>query len=166
MAQKDSICVIPTKSKSKIPKTHSYPIGAKAISDALADVPQHELLEVNFWFLKSSAKDHVTAIPYQVLRVSYSGPAHFFSASKSMAENGVLDAKWSILVHPVPRPLKHIVQGKLMAEALPKIRHWLISNVHSLDREGFHALTFSFDELKNEITSEETASSEFTTERS
>jgi len=155
MAQKDSICVIPTKSKSKIPKTHSYPIGAKAISDALADVPQHELLEVNFWFLKSSAKDHITAIPYQVLRVSYSGPAHFFSASKSMAENGVLDAKWSILVHPVPRPLKHIVQGKLMAEALPKIGHWLISNVHSLDREGFHALTFSFDELKNEITSEE-----------
>ena len=157
--------MIPTKSKSKIPKTHSYPIGPKAISDALADVPQHELLEVNFWFLKSSAKDHVTAIPYQVLRVSYSGPAHFFSASKSMAENGVLDAKWSILVHPVPRPLKHIVQGKLMAEALPKIGHWLISNVHSLDREGFHALTFSFDELKNEITSEETASSEFTTER-
>ena len=158
--------MIPTRSKSKIPQTHSYPIGAKAISDALADVPQHELLEVNFWFLKSSAKDHVTAIPYQVLRVSYSGPAHFFSASKSMAENGVLDAKWSILVHPVPRPLKHIVQGKLMAEALPKIGHWLISNVHSLDREGFHALTFSFDELKNEITSEETASSEFTTERS
>ena len=157
--------MIPTKSKSKIPKTHSYPIGAKAISDALTGVPQRELLNIEFWFRGRSVKDHGTTVPYQVLHVSYSGPMHFFSLSKSMAENGYYDPRWTIRVHAVPRPLKHIVQGKLMAEALPKIRHWLVSNVHSLDREGFHALTFSFDELKNEITSEETASSEFTTER-
>jgi hypothetical protein len=82
-----------------------------------------------------------------------------------MAENGYYDPDWTIEVYAVPRPLKHIVQGKLIAEALPKIRHWLISNAYALDREGSHSLTFSFDELKNEITPEETASFEFTTER-
>jgi hypothetical protein len=89
----------------------------------------------------------------------------FFSASKSMAENGYYDPNWTIAVYAVPRPLKHVIQGKLIPEALPKIRAWLISNVHSLDREGFHALTFSFDELKNEIMSEGTASLQWNTER-
>lgn len=156
--------MIPTR-KSTIPKTHSYPIGFKAMSDALSGVPQHELLKVEFSFWKSLIRDHGTAIPYQVLCVSYSGPMHLFSGSKSMAEKGRYDAKWAIKVYPVPRPLKHVVQGKLIAEALPKIRDWLISNVHSLEREGSHALTFSFDELKNEITSEETACLDWKTER-
>jgi hypothetical protein len=145
--------VIPTKSKSKIPKTHSYPLGAKAISDALIDVPQLELLGIEFWFSRRWGKDNGTSVPYHVLRVFYSGPTHFYGP------------RWAIRVHPVPRHLKHAIQGKLIAEALPKVRDWLISNVHSLDREGLHALTFSFDELNNEITSEETTSSEFATER-
>jgi hypothetical protein len=165
MAHDDNIFVIPTRSKSKIPQTHPYPLGAKAISDALIDVPQRELLCIEFRFPRRWGKDSGTLVPYQVLRVSYSGPTHFFSASKSMAEKGRYDAKWAIQVYGVPRPLKHVLQGKLIAEALPKIRDWLISNVHSLDREGSHALTFSFDELKNEIVSGETTSSEFATER-
>jgi hypothetical protein len=165
MAHDDNIFVIPTRSKSRIPQTHSYPLGAKAISEALIDVPQRELLKIEFHFYKHLVKDRATGVPYPALRVSYSGPTHFFSASKSMAEMGYYDARWAIRVHAVPRPLKHVIQGKLIAEALPKVRDWLISNVHSSDREGFHALTFSFDELKNEIALEETASSEFATER-
>jgi hypothetical protein len=88
-----------------------------------------------------------------------------FSASKSMAENGYYDPDWTIAVYAVPRTLKHVIHGILVPEALPKIRRRLISNVHSLDRERFHALTFSFDELKKEITSEETASLQWNTER-
>jgi hypothetical protein len=86
-----------------------------------------------------------------VLSASYSGPGRF--------------SGWTIFVHPVPRTLKYGIQGKLTSEALPKIRDWLASNAHSLDREGGHHLTFYFDELKDEITSEETSSTEWTTER-
>jgi hypothetical protein len=75
-------------------------------------------------------------------------------------------AGWTVEVDAVPRPLKHVIQGQLIAEALPKIRKWLISNDHSLEREGGHQLTFYFDELKNEVTSEENSSPQWDTERS
>jgi hypothetical protein len=157
--------VISTKSKSKIPKTHSWPIGAKAISDALKDTQQYELLEIRFRFWAGFMNDRGKGFPYPVLCVAYSGPKNFFSGSNWMAEKGYYDPKWEIVVYPVPRLWKHVIKGMLIAEALPKIRGWLISNVHSMGREGSHALTFQFDELKNEITSEETASSEWNTER-
>ncbi len=143
--------MIPTRYKSKIPSTVSYPLGAKAISDALTGVPQEELLTIEFWFWKFAR--HGTHVPYPVLRAKYSGESRYNVA------------QWTIRVDAVPRALRHVVQGKLTAEALPKIRDWLISNVHSLDREGYHALTFFFDELKSEITSNESSSSEWETER-
>jgi hypothetical protein len=143
--------VIPTAYKTKIPKTLSYPVGSKAISEALTGVPQRELLKVCFWHLKGFAKDRVMGAPFRVLSASYSGP-------------GTLSG-WTIYVHPVPRTLKHAIQSKLTSEALPKIKDWLVSNAHSLDREGGHQLTFYLDELKDEITSEETSSSESNTER-
>jgi hypothetical protein len=144
--------VIPTGYKTKIPRTHSYPLAAKAISDALIGVPQRELLKIDFRFWKGFAKDRVIGAPYRVLSASYSAPSSPFGG-------------WAVNVHAVPRLLKQVIEGKLIAEALPKIRDWLISNDHSSEREGGHQLTFYFDELKNEITSEETSSSEWDTER-
>jgi hypothetical protein len=146
--------MIPTGHKTKIPSTHSYPLGAKAISDALIDVPQHELLKINFDFYRGFAKDRVPGAPFRVLSASYFG-----STSLSLAE-------WIVEVHAVPRPLKHVIQGKLITDALPKIRGWLISNDHSSEREGGHYLRFYFDELKKEVTSEETSSPQWDTERS
>jgi hypothetical protein len=143
--------VIPTEYKSKIPKTLSYPVGAKAISAALADVPQRELLKIKFVYWKGFVKDRVIGAPNRVLEASYSGP-------------GVLSG-WTIDVFPVPRPFKHVIQVKLIAEALPKATAWLKSNFHSTDREGGHHLTFSYDELKNEIIAEERSSTDWQTER-
>jgi hypothetical protein len=140
--------LIPTGYKTKIPRTHSYPLGAKAISDALIGVPQCELLKIEFHFWKGFAKNRVSGAPFRVLSACYSGRSG-----------------WSIDVHAVPRPLKHTIQGKLASEALPKMRDWRLSNPHSLDREGGHRLTFYFDELKDEVTSEEASTSEWSTER-
>lgn len=142
--------MIPTGYKDQIPKTHSYPLGAKAISDALAGVPQFDLLKINFFrtwqgFAKNRASTYVLLI------VSYDG--YGFSLG------------WTIQVSPVPRPLKHEAQVKLIAEALPQIRKWLQSNPHSNDREGGHRLTFFFDELSGQLTSEEHSSAEWRTER-
>ena len=109
--------MIPTGHKKKIPSTHSYPLGAKAISDALIDVPQRELPKINFDFYTGFAKDRVPGAPYRVLSASYSGST-FLSL-----------AGWIVEVHAVPRPLKHVIPGKLIADALPKIREWLISTI-------------------------------------
>ncbi len=143
--------MIPTGYKTRIPKTLSYPLGAKAISDALIGVPERELLKINFWFWKGFAKDRVPGAPYRVLSASYSGPGRM--------------SGWIVRVYAAPRALKHKIQSKLISEALPKMRGWLRSNFHSSEREGGHQLTFYFDELKDEITSEETSSSEWNTER-
>jgi hypothetical protein len=148
--------MIPTRHKTKIASTHSYPLGANAISDALIGVPQRELLKINFGFWKGFAKDRVVGAPYRVLSAWYSGSTFTFWSL----------AGWTIEVDAVPRPLKHVIQGKLIADALPKIREWLISNDHSSEREGGHYLTFYFDELKNEVTAQETSSPQWDTERS
>jgi len=58
--------IIPTQHKSKIPHTLSYPIGAKAISEALWGVPQFPELTVHFSFWNRLARHHETATPYCV----------------------------------------------------------------------------------------------------
>jgi hypothetical protein len=157
--------VLPTAYRAKIPSALSYPIGAKAISDALFDVPQRELLTITFRLQTRWKRRDGTAVPYEVLKASYSGAMRQFSPSQRMAERGYNEPKWTIEVNPVPRTLKHGVQVRLIGEALPKMRNWLISNSHSLEREGYHALKFWYDETKNELTPEETSSSEWNTER-
>lgn len=144
--------MIPTGRKSKIPKTHSYPLGAKALSDALVGVPQWDYLKINFcrtW--QGFAKSRIPCAPYVVLSVSYDGYGYGLG--------------WTMQVSPVPRLLKHKVQVKLIAEALPKIRKWLESNPGSLDREGGRRLTFFFEELSGDLTTEEYSSLEWNTGR-
>ncbi len=85
--------MIPTAHKSKIPKTISYPVGAKAISDALIGVPQCELLKLDFVFQNRSVKDRKADAPYTVLTASYRGPMRLFSASKAMDE--LSNAEWT-----------------------------------------------------------------------
>jgi len=145
--------VIPTAHKTKIPKALSYPLNAKAISEALNGVPQFEVLTIDFRFWKGFAKNRVPNAPHHVLDAIY-GRSDIFTSSP-----------WQIIVYPLPRPLKHEVQIKLIAEALPKIRKWLESNQHSLDRDGGHRLTFFFDDLADELTTEEYSSAEWKTER-
>jgi len=157
--------IIPTRYKSKIPRTFSYPVGAKAISDAVRDVPQFSQLIVDFSFWKSRARSHGTATRYAVIGAMYSGPVRFFSASRTIEEQSQ-DPRWMIAVHAVPRSLRHLIQVKILAEALPAIRSWLIANPHANDRKGGHGLIFKFDELKNELISETIASLLWQTERS
>ena len=42
--------IIPTVSRSKIPSSLSYPVGAEAISAALALTPQLPEIRLNFFF--------------------------------------------------------------------------------------------------------------------
>jgi hypothetical protein len=156
--------IIPTGYKAKLPHTLSYPVGAKVISQALIGAPQFGQLTIDFSFWKRLARDHGTATPYPVLYVGYTGPLRYFSAPKSMVD---YDApRWTIRVEAVPRSLRHLIQSKIVNEALPSVRSWLIANTHSMERQGGHGLTFSFDELKSELTGNEQASIEWQTMRS
>lgn len=157
--------IIPTGHRAKIPKALSYPLGAKIISEALAGVPQFNYLNVNFRYWNRLARHHGTEIPYQVMEARYTGPLRFFSASKSMFEQGYYSPTWEITVFAVPRSLRHLLQSKLVTEALPSIRAWLTTNPHSVEREGGHSLMFSFDEMKDELTSNEESTIEWQTKR-
>lgn len=156
--------IIPTRYKSRIPHTHSYPVGAKDISDALRGVPQYSELSVHFSFWNRLARNHGTATPYYVIDVLYSGPTRAFSGSRTIEEQSG-DPRWLVTVHAVPRSLRRAIHAKVLAEALPAIRSWLVANLHSTNREGRHGVTFSLDELKNELIVEETASPLWQTEK-
>ncbi len=155
----DASAIIPTlHRKHKIPKTHTYPLGAKMVSEVLAGVPQFEQLSIGFWYLRPMARFHKPSTQYQVLQVSYSGPTRLFTGSQEVP-------KWEVRVDAVPRSLRHVIQDKLVATALPAIRQWLIANPHSNEREGFHALTFTYDELEDELRSDDRSTTEWQTSR-
>jgi len=102
--------LIPTRFKSKIAHTHSYPIGAEAISHALAGVPRFERLELTFWDYKFQP----LATNYKVLEIVYQKRERFHMVSKEMIERGYLEAKWVITIKPVPRTQRHAVQNDLL----------------------------------------------------
>src|SRR5260370_29935771 len=99
-----------------------------------------DLLTIEFSFAKPAPWNRATyeTTRYPVLGASY------------LKYDGY-GPKWSIRVESVPRPLKHQIQTKLMDEALPKIRAWLVANAKTSGRDGGHHLTFFFDELANEL---------------
>jgi hypothetical protein len=122
--------LIPTRFRSKIAHTHSYPIGAEAISKALEGVPQFERLELTFWDYQF--QPHATS--YKVLEVDYRNLGGFHSASKEMIESGCLDEKWNIHVKPVPRSQRRSVQADLLERGIPFVRKWLTENTNDEQR--------------------------------
>jgi hypothetical protein len=145
--------MIPTRSKKRLPRTLSYPVGAKAISEALVGVPQFDELTLVFWFYNQQGSRPTFGGPFSVLEAEFLGPLRSFSASMDMIEKGY-SPKWTIRIYAAPRPLRNLIQGKILGEALPSVRSWLIANPHSIEREGYNAIRFRFDELTNELTCE------------
>ena len=167
MMERDPI--IPTRIKSKTPRTLSYPIGAEAISDALRGVSQFDQLRLEFRYYRrldarGARPQQAATTVYDVIAAAYSGPRRFHYMSKYIEEQ-FWGRRWEIVVHAVPRSLRHAIQARILAEALPAIRCWLVANPHAGEREGWHQLGFSFDELENKLTSKEAASVEWQTER-
>jgi hypothetical protein len=142
--------LIPTRYKSKIAHTHSYPIGAEAISLALAGVPQFERLELTFWDYKFQP----LAKSYEVLKVEYLMRGSFHSASKEMVARGDLNARWSIVIKPVPRGQRHAVQNDLLERRFPFVKQWLIENT-SAGRIGRTTMTYFWYEDEQKLGYEE-----------
>jgi hypothetical protein len=166
LPQSTDVPIIPTGLKVKIPKTLSYPLGAQAISEALQGVPQIGSLLVDFWYMnRMQWKLPIPLQPYRVLSVSYWSASIKPAYRRFYIEAGQFDAGWRITVEPVPRSLRQSIQGKLLAEALPKMKTWLIASQDSEGRTGGHNLVLRFDETSNELKSEEHSSIGWTTAR-
>jgi hypothetical protein len=147
---------IPTRLKSKLPHTLSYPVGAKLISEFLAGVPQYAGLALDFYFDRKQLVFHGAA-EYEVIRAGFA--SHVWGL-----EGSIWARPWVITVSPVPRPLRHQVLARIEAEALPAIRAWLCANNHSAERDGGHSLHFTYDPLKDELKRHEDASLEWKTQ--
>ena len=108
--------VIPTALKAKLPKVHSFPIGAQAISNALEGVPQFDNLQL--WFSRHSRSDLVLAVRYAVPENTLSTP-RFLSATRHSLP------RWDIYVYAVSRELKSEISEHIQGAGLQAIRNWL-----------------------------------------
>ena len=126
--------MFPTARKDKIPKTLSYPVKAKMISETFADVPQADLLEIwfsNYWALNLRNKGRLCClISVHYMRVEVSN------------SNG----SWAITVQAVPNEMSHHVTELLEKEGFRKMCKWLHSQA---DLTG-KIVTAGFDVIYNE----------------
>ena len=157
------VLMIPTAFKAKIPHTHSYPLGAQTISEALEGVPQLAELNLSFW--RAWQRYEQRGEPYSILKAQYSRMSSGISSSNAMMERECFVPRWTITVGAVPRTLRHSVQQRLIAVALPRIRSWLIANADATPRTGQLDLTFWFEETRDVIRAAESSTLEPARER-
>jgi len=135
--------VIPTASRVKISQRLSYPVGAEALSLALASVPQ--LVEIRLHFYWWS--DHnLRSGHYEFLRVEYLNNVRplqewpIWNLYKRPAQG-----RWEIVVQPVPRTVRHRVKQYVADFALTQIAQWLTAR-RGLTQQGGDILAFFYDE--------------------
>jgi hypothetical protein len=120
--------LIRTIRKDKLPRKLSYPLGAQAVSEALHDVPQRDLLNlrfldkeypVSYWKLKKAGSD----LP--VLKAEY----RMFENRLDLALEGLLDIHdgeyWRLYVYPVESDIRAKVRRALLEIGLSVVSSWL-----------------------------------------
>ncbi len=141
--------LIPTKHKEKIPKGFSYPIGAKDLSEGLKGVPQYINFELwyrvkdTFWASKYHEKVKAKE-PIRVIQVEYYRSRVNRSTPKDWEESGHCDPKWTIRVYGLPSEYRAETKKQIIANALPKIREWLIQ-IGNKDDFSYQQKTFAMD---------------------
>ena len=151
--------MIPTQSKARLSKRLSYPLGAEAVSAALAGVPQYGLLRLTFHDRAGSAMQFQqvlnTGRPYVVMQAAFSRWAIHRNASDWMIERGWYDKKWQITLYPVLREYRHAARAALLEHALPAVRRWLSQPAASGWENGHRRLEFTLDPAAATVTAAE-----------
>lgn len=117
--------LIPTKHKSKLPHTHSYPIGAEAISTALQSTPQIEKLSLSFSGFHMVIHPLLKEIPCAVIQASYRNLDVRLSNSNAFIKEGWCEEQWELTVYAVLRTQRARLNELLLAEGLSRIAQWL-----------------------------------------
>lgn len=125
--------MIPTRSKSKLPKTLSYPLGAQAISEARAEAPHAADFTLSFsdtpvWPASEFQRRLREGTAYLVFVAAFE-PVHKtgYLGAKALIERGRYEAHWTLKVNPVRRELRHAVAELLRAQGVPAVVEWLRS---------------------------------------
>ena len=118
--------MFPTRAKAKIAKSLSYPLKAKALSEALAEVPQADDFQI--WFSNHHTPAQLRRLTkFRLVQVQYLDytPSRFAPplSEEAMSER----LKWTIQVYAVPVEIRARVAELLQNEALPKICAWLLT---------------------------------------
>jgi hypothetical protein len=142
--------------RSKLPKTLSFPIGAQELSAALSGVPQYECMKINFYGKPTDcASDFADMLrrrcAYSIVSAAYSHVRLGLSESKEMAQRGMYDERWEILVYPVERENRHSALQCLRSGGLQQIRQWLLMRRPDTWRAGRHSFELVFDPQKETI---------------
>lgn len=143
--------IIPTRYSSKLPRHLSHPIGAEAVSEALAGSPHAEASSLWFacspvWRTSESRRLFQERLPYDLMTAIHHpaskpgiGGAHW------MIQEGWYDECWELRVNPVLSEFRSLANRLLRDEGLPSISSWLKSS----GRRGWAAtsrqLALTFD---------------------
>ncbi len=141
--------LIPTQHKDKLPQGFSYPIGAKELSEALADAPQHALMALSFHdrdtFWASEFKDRIKKKgTIKVIEIEYCRSHAYPGAPQYFVESGHFEPKWKICVYALPSEHRHDVNTALIELAMPVYKEWL-QELGNLDAYTLHRKSFGFD---------------------
>jgi hypothetical protein len=127
--------MIPTRFKSKLSRTLSYPIGAEAVTMGLDGAPHTELLTLSFRALRPSRtlrlRQRANKPPqFVVLRAEYKPATRpGYIGANYMLEGGWYDASWQVTIYAVPREVRHLASGLLREHGLPAVAQWLRSSL-------------------------------------
>ena len=150
--------MIPTRYKAKLPRTLSYPIGAEAISEALAGAPHTEEFSLAFsdyalWPRSEFQRLLRDGQPYKVLAAEYQ-PAQKpgYGGSQLMVESGWYDCHWELHVYQVVRAWRHLVNQLLREQGLPAVVEWLRFTQRSGWEGRHHRLELVFNPTEGSLT--------------
>jgi hypothetical protein len=129
--------MIPTRFRSKLPRHLSYPVGAEAISEALAGAPHFDSLSVAFndgavWPASGFRRLLAEKLPYVIIKAAFSparGPG--LTGAAFMIEKGSYDEQWELHVYPILSEFRSVANRLLREQGLPAIANWLRSSDHA-----------------------------------
>jgi hypothetical protein len=125
--------MIPTRSKAKLSRHLSYPVGAETISRALENTTDLSQLTLSFWespiWPASSFQEVLEGCrPYTILVLRLlPATKPGYSASNDMIARGWYEERREITVYPVKRESRHLANRLLVEEGLPFVGRWLLS---------------------------------------
>jgi hypothetical protein len=153
--------MIPTRLKARLPRQLSYPVGAEAISEALAGAPHVEAFSVTFWDeavwpASEFRRLLLERLPYKVMTAEYQPTRKpGISASDHMVQIGWYDEKWELSVYPVRSEFRQLANRLLREVGLPAIVTWLRSSGRAGWSANWHRIELVFSPADGSIASQE-----------
>ena len=148
--------LIRTSYRARLPRGLSYPVGAQALSQALAGVPQFESLELSFHlhpqlFASQFRENLLAGGPLTIFTASYCHMIPGLSASHLMLESGFYDENWELIVFSVPSEKRYAIRERLLTVGLPRVRSWLAEPRSQVWRTGRKHVSLQFDPVEESI---------------